>query len=668
MKKFLSLLTIALLLVAIVGCKKEDKSEGVKLYVTFKGEKFITYNESTPWDAPNGKTYQQGDLLPAWEATEEALDLDIIDATPHSGSDQTQLLETASANNFADANIFIGSPRTISDYGLIGGFVKLDEHLDKMPNFKAFLDTNPVVAQTLTQADGHIYMAPYFDDMEEVEVMYMMKHNWVISLLDSVNPVFDTVTAPATAYEPFYNYNGSKVVNGETYTITENIIDIQNALPVKNGETYTNALKTYIADVYGDKYEKLSDFYLSSDAAYDADELVALMRAVKANNYFLRADYLDGIYEAQKNDANALTLAEVVAANEAVIYFARQSTDYQKIKFLMTMWGIGGVQSRNNYFRFGQDGNLEEARMEDDFLDGMELMHQLYSEGLIIKDYEQAMGTIKDFRKNNFITDNGFLSVDYNASTVNLHTVDGVPSTTVVEVVVPPTAQWFGDEFVSFTESVRSVKPDGGWGIASHTKGATLDDALAVVDFPFSTAGNEIFSFGPRGLYWNDYTSIGGKQYPALNDQFVTDMNLYTSGNWSNFMRGYVGATFGIGFVKSTIALETQTSNEHYLPGINRLAESNMISGAFGEASDARMKVVPSIFPLTEDEVIATKTYTFGAYFIEHEVSIIKYGFGNDIPGSDAKVPTRAEFLAELKARGIEDNLAVNQTGYNRTK
>ena len=71
----------------------------------------------------------------------------------------------------------------------------------------------------------------------------------------------------------------------EGVTITkktdQNIVELQNALSVKNGETLTKTFIQYIKDNYD--YASPSELFLGEKAAYDIDELVALMRCIKAN-------------------------------------------------------------------------------------------------------------------------------------------------------------------------------------------------------------------------------------------------------------------------------------------------------------------------------------------------------------------------------------------------
>ncbi len=629
----------------------------VRVYVTFQGERFISFNESSPYTAPDGTVYKKGDLLPTWSYIANTINANIIDATPKSGSKELLLLEQAAATKFEDAHVFLGSPRTLSNYGIEGYFIPLNEHFDKMPNFKAFLDANPAVSASLTQADGNIYLTPYFDDFDQLERMFLMRLDWVMALLDEESPAFDSKTKINTEYTAFYNYAGGKTLevgvgNKQTFNISENIVTIQNNLATKDGAALANALRDYIDANYMNSktgYTKRSDLFISSAAAYDADELIALMRAVKANPMYLTGEDKD-----------------------LTIFFPRRVADAARVRMLGAIWGIQGVDSRNNYYYINANNELVDARMDEAYLTGLENLNKLYNEGLILADFEQARGQVDDFRGINFQTNDGFITYDYAASTVALHDLipeeDKAVFGTIFEPVVPAAAQWFGNGFEHFAESNRSVKTEGGWGIAAHSKGDELNAALRLLDYPFSDDGLDVMSFGPRGLYWNDYMEFGGKQVPVLIDRFVEDRNTYASGNWSNFMRGFIGSTFGVGHIKQTLAIEAQVSNEHYANGINRISESPMKLASMSGTAPAETRVVPTIFPLNEDQLEAISVNTFGQYYDEWQTRIIKYGFGARIPNSTDAVPTKTQFVDELIQKGIELQTRIMNQAYNTIK
>ncbi|GAU75740.1 hypothetical protein [Fusibacter sp. 3D3] len=629
----------------------------VSVYVTSAGEKFISFNESTPFTAPDGITYKKGDLLPTWTHIEKALNLSVVDKTPKSGSDEKLLLEQAASTKFEDANLFLGSPRKLSEYGIDGYFLPLNDHFDKMPNFKKFLDENPSVEVALTQADGNIYLTPYFDDLDELERMFLMRIDWVQKILDEEAPAFDKTRTIKPVYKPVFDYAGGKAIqigkdNLKSFPISKNIINIQNELSTLNGETLAQSLRDYIDANYMNAetgYTKRSELFTSSNAAYDADELIALMRAVKTNSVYLTGEDKD-----------------------LMIAYSRKVKDFEKIRFIAAMWGVRGVDSKNGYYYLDSNNQVVDARTDDAYLTGLENLNKLYQEGLLLADFDQAKGQTSDFRSLSFQTNDGFLTYDYAASTVALHDLIPVEDKekygTIFEPVVSPAAQWFGTEFEHYAESNRSLKTEGGWGVTVHTKGAELDAALRLMDYPYSKEGLEVMSFGPKGLYWNDYMEFNGKQVPKLEAQFMADRDTYANGNWSNFMRGFIGATFGVGHVKQTIALETQVSNAHYAIGIERLGASTTALASLSSDVAPERRIMPTLLPLNEDQLEAKSVNTYGTYYTEWQTRIIKYGFGAKIPNSADVVPTREQFVQELKDKGIEIDVKLMNQAYDTVK
>ena len=50
----------------------------------------------------------------------------------------------------------MGRPVKINKYGADGALLDLRPHIDKMPNFKEFLEENPHVIRTYLSADGKL--------------------------------------------------------------------------------------------------------------------------------------------------------------------------------------------------------------------------------------------------------------------------------------------------------------------------------------------------------------------------------------------------------------------------------------------------------------------------------------------------------------------------------
>ncbi len=88
----------------------------------------------------------------------------------------------------------------VDDLGPKGLFVRLDDYINagKMPNLKAQMEKRGVPWQDITSADGHIYMAPQFSDVEFVKPAMLMRADLLQAcgyVADKNNPV---LTKPIT--------------------------------------------------------------------------------------------------------------------------------------------------------------------------------------------------------------------------------------------------------------------------------------------------------------------------------------------------------------------------------------------------------------------------------------------------------------------------------------
>lgn len=63
-----------------------------------------------------------------------------------------------------------------------GLFVKLDEYMDYMPNYKKFLDANPSIKASLTAQDGHIYYVPLTSLTDNYQPCMMYNLPWIEKL------------------------------------------------------------------------------------------------------------------------------------------------------------------------------------------------------------------------------------------------------------------------------------------------------------------------------------------------------------------------------------------------------------------------------------------------------------------------------------------------------
>ncbi|MDR1736841.1 MAG: hypothetical protein LBR85_08265, partial [Oscillospiraceae bacterium] len=337
----------------------DDVSEHVTLNmnVFYNGTTAMEYMQidgsgrpTAEYVALNGKTYLPGDLKPIWAELQKRLNFTIRDVRPLDANHFSEGFKVAEAMDFDYNDILMGMSEQIVNGGLeMNAFIDFGMYLDLMPNFKAFLQNNDVARLSLTSGDGGIYCAPYFDGFDDIERMFIFRADWVRRLLDE-DAAFDTDREVDTYYKPYidapYDFTVQAVTadGGGIQTVrkhaSENIITTQNNLEVKNGETLTTALRGHIDAVYGDTYKNRSDLFIGQDAAYDADEMVALFRCVLANTSLLTGQ----------------------SERPAVPFFPRwyQMGRAVDVYRLASIWGVRGLESRTGgYLYLDRNGEMK---------------------------------------------------------------------------------------------------------------------------------------------------------------------------------------------------------------------------------------------------------------------------------------------------------------------
>ena len=163
-------------------------------------------------------------------------------------------------------DIVSGTATKLTEAGNNGLVVNLAEHLDEMPNFKAYLEANPIVRISIMgdTDTGSIFFSPYFDGVNDIERMPLMRADWVVKLLDGAS--FEAAGSNNTAapvYEPYMPTSGKVTVdvvkldgNGKE-TVTKdydkagNIVAKMNEAGSMSGVDAVNMLRKYIDEAYG---------------------------------------------------------------------------------------------------------------------------------------------------------------------------------------------------------------------------------------------------------------------------------------------------------------------------------------------------------------------------------------------------------------------------------
>lgn len=512
----------------------------------------ITFDADTAGEGitlADGKTYHTGDLKPTWVELENILKVKF--ESKYQGNNSTKEWQYWE-NQLGEVDMVSGTATQLNVAGGQNKVVNIAQYLDVMPNFKAYLEANPIVRLSVTgnTSNGAIYFSPYFDGVNDIERMPLMRVDWLTELLDGQGAYVKegTRNLAAAKYQPYMPTTGEVKVESlnadgtATQTLTKdyskygNIIAKMNAELAKGavtGEQAVNMLREYIDKTYGGYYGTTrSNLFAGYDACWDADEMVALLRCVVA----------------VKNDVDGNAVAGL---------FSRETANNQRqvdlFRFAGTLFGVRGLESRQDYLYVNTEGKLVDARQEVATYKAIEKMNAMAEEGLIIMTGTGKSDTYLE-------KDAGFMSYDYNQTqtVMNATKLDTDAGEKYMAIMVP-VAKWNdgAEKYMRFTESWRSVKTDG-WAISAEGVEGNKDKlkaALALIDYAYSEEGQILMSYGPKafiktkadGSY--ETFNFNGKQMPVIADATYAELQAKKGGNYTNYARQLLGST--LSFVKS---------------------------------------------------------------------------------------------------------------------
>ncbi len=521
----------------------------------------IAFDAETAGDGitlADGKTYNTGDLKPTWVELENVLKVKFEDKFTGAGGASKEF--NYWKEQLDQVDMVSGTASLLNENGVAGTIVNIGEYLDQMPNFKAYLDANPIVRLSITgdTSNGAIYFSPYFDGVADIERMPLMRVDWVKKLLDGEGEFTADASnnTAAPVYQPYMPTSGKIEIDTvkkdgsgvetvtKDYDTAGNIIDKMNAAGSMSGVDAVNMLRTYIDECYGGYYgTERSDLFIGQNAAWDADELVALLRCVVANPQTLNGtDKVQGLFS--REDANNQRRVDM-------------------FRFAGHLFGVRGLESRQDYLYVGTDNQLHDARQEPATYEALERMHDMVEEGLI----SEAFVNKQDVKTKQYLEEDlGFMHYDYNQTQTIYNEQDGVfDDGEAYMAVMVPVACWQdgtdGGNYMRFTESWRSVKTDG-WGISKPGVGDDQDKlnaALALIDYAYSPEGQILMSYGPEAFRGTDTFMFNGQEMPVIADATRAELWDKASGNYTNYARFYLGST--LSFLKSQ-AFEYQCTTE----------------------------------------------------------------------------------------------------------
>ena len=560
----------------------------------------------------DGKTYQTGDLKPTWVEVQNVLGMKFENKYQGNGANKEFQYWQDRLN---EVDMVSGNATQLSEFGEAGSLVNIAEHLDKMPNFKAYLEANAIVRLSVTGNvdNGAIYFSPYFDGVNDIERMPLMRVDWAKKLLDGEGE-FTAEKSGTTAeavYTPYMPTEGKVTVDvvkadgsaveqvTKDYDAAGNIVALMNEKGAMSGVEAVNMLRTYIDTAYNGYYgTNRSDLFCGQNAAWDADEMVALLRCVVANAQTLNGtDTIQGLFSREDNN------------NQRRV---------DMFRFAGVLFGVRGLESRQDYLYVGTDGKLHDARQEAETYAAIEKMNAIAAEGLISKSFidgsKESSGTMLE-------NDMGFMSYDYNQTQTILNETKLQEGEKYMAVMVP-VAKWNDGEekYMRFTESWRSVKTDG-WGISvAGVNGDEnkLNAALALIDYAYSPEGQILMSYGPAAFIKTGETfNFNGKEMPVIADATYAELWEKASGNYTNYARYYLGST--LSFVKSQ-AFEYQCTHEVGKEGAGYISTAI----GLGVIKHPELAVtenpwyisIPTVLPTTqaENDEIATLTELKNSY------------------------------------------------------
>ena len=627
------------------------KAMTLKVAINYEG-RGISYQETNPYVSLNGKTYTSGMLMPVWESIGEKLNITFQDAKVNSNT--TNQFNELLTNSFSTVDLVNATGAQLTQYGVQGSnFVDLSKYLNSMPNLNQFLTENPSVRASMTAADGGIYYTPYFDGFGEIEQMFLVRIDWVQDILDEASPTFDAAafgssltvanTTPETLNVVVKVANPDGSTRNVTKAHTENILTTLKNLPTKTGATMANAFRTYMQATYGAQgYAKLSDVFVGTDAAYDVDELIALMYVVKANPQYLTR--------------------ELTAPKTSVEVMFPRTSQASRIRNLfrgLEMFGLRGMFSRYDWTYFNQQGDVIDARAQQNTIDGVTQLSKMFDDQLVIQTFD-ASGTV-DHRAQLLQGSYGFITYDFNASSTPNGYIDAAkqldPSFRF-EAILPPVNNWLGDgEYFHFSEGVRSLKNEA-WGIPAHveTFPAKLARVLTLVDGLYDYSSEDsignIHLYGPEG-YIDGEMEYNGEMIPAISAAALAEMQTLASGNMINYLRRYVGATMPIGHIRG-LGLEYQTLSDQGIAGIERInvavnANVFRLAGVY-QSENPFYRLSPSLFALTADQLADMQTLTYDDIWADAQLAkLVRDGF----TGENGTITAQVYFDTLVNKDGI---------------
>ncbi len=532
-----------------IGNQNKDAQQGIS---------YTTKDLSANTVLPDGVTYGAGSLKPAWAGMASQLKLKLTDAFQNLGSD-AQIKTPVDNKETAKYDLISGSLSSITVYA--DYFVDMAPLLDYMPNYKAFLDANPVTKYSLTgSTTGGLYAAPYFDGNDDIEKYVLADYNLIAKVLgDSytgTKTYAEQLAAKKTAYpadseagkalgtENTKAYATSYMGTTSSYTVKTKALTGDSVVDAKvdydaaktaattAGEGLYNAIyaaagnKAY--DGNSGNIVDLQNFAINqSNGAVTGTQLANILKEYIKVAYTVGGTKYTNVTDVFLSASAAWDVDLFVALSRAAIcdgngnqygVAARQTTTQRRTDlaaFAGELYGIRGMESRYEYAYFDKDGQLQDARANGKTYDLLNNMSNLSKEGIVYVgglDKDNKATTIKKGKASE-TGDRTMMLHDY----AQTQTTDGLgkegkatPATTEYNFapILTPVSKWddgSGETKMRFTESWRSVKNTGFAIPKAAVEGnpEKLSAVLALIDYMFSNDGQLLLTFGTQSTNGN---------------------------------------------------------------------------------------------------------------------------------------------------------------------
>lgn len=166
-------------------------------YSTANVKKLTDYLGGSTSATLYGTAYAEGNMKPAWAALASQLKVNFANKYTGESSDKQMAAITDSSEGLAGVDIFTSSASDLANQAARNAtsIVDLNQYLDYMPNYKAFLESNKTTRLSLTADEtGAMYMAPYFDGNDDIEKYVLLRKDLVEDMLNGSSRLTGTVS------------------------------------------------------------------------------------------------------------------------------------------------------------------------------------------------------------------------------------------------------------------------------------------------------------------------------------------------------------------------------------------------------------------------------------------------------------------------------------------